>query len=1158
MDKITGKSLFHFENSLNSGLYPTITPELGADLVDFLSEDSLFLNKIPSSLEVFLTHAPLVLNYWNSLKAIYKILESRILELSPNSYSSDQGDLIRDCLINNLAIIMHRLEHRDECTSCRKKYFQSKHCKNPCEQWPGGIRYTKRFLEYEDQNSKELKYIDKVILEKKLQRIEGILDADIVIEDFQGFKLTSLLLLTKTNEPSQDLQTFLLLHKLSESNLLDTEHYGLPKFDTVKTYSYFEKGNPWSKRRSSFINNSANLNTRFREKYPFIAGFVTRTEPSVKTINYMRRRCIRLLNRLQNNNPKDYIALSMNYLEKLTSPRVKNLSKLWLLNEIIFPKSSNIVHSKHGRGDIRYLNNFLLKEHDQFPCKDDWQLMLKRIKPLLTQSSQYLCVAEFFTKIWEHSDNPHKNENLELPKKTYERYLQSSSSFLVGFAFHQLQMNLKFIRSLHPASIARGLATLDIQKAQYYFEVICNEISQKSYDVWLLRFIYELDDAIHSLMVNKNHIGDLARGIRLGLLALRFQWPGVLYGNFSQRNQPTFNTPFQWDNKIPLSIWSKSKWKTPNTSRANFGLLGWRHSIFDKFLLDHLHELGDPSCPSKYPELKSINIEHYLVLADPERLLDLLSFKVPLLRCHGRSIRLSDANEYNLPPHLKKELKRLNEDLDNGKYVDIFNNEHDPQEDLNHFLSNLGSRMLTAMEGHFTPSDLRHESCMLCRSDRDNHDHFTPFILQNVDHAYQWRRDENGWTKDIVLQQFKKNFSSSFWTKIHKFSDHFLKLECPQWFAEAILLELNQRIQKNILEKSFHFKVSKLTTNAIRNGDVKFLLQLLKTNIAISENVALAALLDAENYEWQQTLNGGANLPIGKVTSEPWLRELWKKLGGNDTTLKSIVQDRFINNPVFSDVIIKNFLPDFNSIKSDEQTNYVINLLEHNPDHFLKNVSDHLKLCLSSDQVLSEKAIKLKVQHGMDAIFALNLLESNSPLGERYAMEYFNSVAQDDADFEDNLMMICDSPNKHSTEFGLELLTKHQLALNMPKMLLMLKENRHKNIKLFVASYLANNNNRFINTSDFDIGILRTRNTERYTKELVKKRLSTQIKNKSKTPDMLFKALKELSYGLIQSDKEWALKRLTLLGMDKHQIPEIIIKDIEETKNESYASISTK
>ena len=65
--------------------------------------------------------------------------------------------------------------------------------------------------------------------------------------------------------------------------------------------------------------------------------------------------------------------------------------------------------------------------------------------------------------------------------------------------------------------------------------------------------------------------------------------------------------------------------------------------------------------------------------------------------------------------------------------------------------------------------------------------------------------------------------------------------------------------------------------------------------------------------------------------------------------------------------------------------------------------------------------------------------------------------------------MICDSPNKHTREFGLELLNQHHLSLNMPKILLMLKENRHKNIRFFVASYLANNENRFINISDFDI-----------------------------------------------------------------------------------------
>ena len=62
------------------------------------------------------------------------------------------------------------------------------------------------------------------------------------------------------------------------------------------------------------------------------------------------------------------------------------------------------------------------------------------------------------------------------------------------------------------------------------------------------------------------------------------------------------------------------------------------------------------------------------------------------------------------------------------------------------------------------------------------------------------------------------------------------------------------------------------------------------------------------------------------------------------------------------------------------------------------------------------------------------------------------------------------------------------------------------------------------------------------SKELVKKRISSQIKRKAKSPDMLFNSLKELSYGLIQSDKEWAIKHLTLLGIDKHHIPEIKIK----------------
>ena len=119
-------------------------------------------------------------------------------------------------------------------------------------------------------------------------------------------------------------------------------------------------------------------------------------------------------------------------------------------------------------------------------------------------------------------------------------------------------------------------------------------------------------------------------------------------------------------------------------------------------------------------------------------------------------------------------------------------------------------------------------------------------------------------------------------------------------------------------------------------------------------------------------------------------------------------------------------------------------------------------------------------------------------------------------------------------------------------------ENRHKNIRLYVAKTLVQNENKFIDVEDFDLSILRTRNIERYTKELVKKKLTHQLHGKSGSSAKFLEVLKELSYGLIKSDKEWALKKLTLLNMLGESIPEIKIKNQEETYNEGCANISTK
>ena len=68
-------------------------------------------------------------------------------------------------------------------------------------------------------------------------------------------------------------------------------------------------------------------------------------------------------------------------------------------------------------------------------------------------------------------------------------------------------------------------------------------------------------------------------------------------------------------------------------------------------------------------------------------------------------------------------------------------------------MEELGNQHLTAMDGHFTPSDLRHEACELCKADsKSNIEFFEPFIFQNNDTAYQYRFNK-GLPKQSIGQQ---------------------------------------------------------------------------------------------------------------------------------------------------------------------------------------------------------------------------------------------------------------------------------------------------------------------------------------------------------------------------------------------------------------------
>ena len=181
--------IHQIENCLEAQLFPTITPEWGDELVELIEQDIIPLD----TLRVFLEYAPFSINYWNNIKSIYKLLEAKLVKLSQLKRRTYKHKYEISLIINNLAVIFSRLEKQRDCSKCPGFYSQKRKqpifCKNPCEQWPGGIRYARSNLDH------TLKLYDKSEIINRLKKVEGIHAAEIFIETRNSIQEVSLLLL---------------------------------------------------------------------------------------------------------------------------------------------------------------------------------------------------------------------------------------------------------------------------------------------------------------------------------------------------------------------------------------------------------------------------------------------------------------------------------------------------------------------------------------------------------------------------------------------------------------------------------------------------------------------------------------------------------------------------------------------------------------------------------------------------------------------------------------------------------------------------------------------------------------------------------------------------------------------------------------------------
>ena len=1118
--------VYHFENCLDAGLTPLITPELGDELKKLVDQGIIPL----STLTVFLGHAPFAINYWNNIKAIYKLLETRLIELSELKRHSYKHKFEISLIVRNLALLFSRLETPMDCSKCPGYFRQSKKqptfCNNPCEHWSGGIKLTRQMLEYDGHTFDKKEFTDQFI------KVDGIHAAEIFIETKNSEDKISLLLLVDEFMDRKELTNFIkLAQKFNEGDSAQN----FPKIQTIRFFNSNEFKHPWTSRGASNNGPQAHFFSQVtNEVYADIKPLTDNARPSKKTIQYMRRRSRRLLRSLQQTNTKIYIDLCIAFFAHLDYPQKNKMSSQWLLHEIIFGTDMSVQQSQNGRGKIEYPKDYGQRAQRSEPCQTEWDKAIEKIKPLIIKGSSYLIVTEFCLKIWSDQSDEKRKVWLGLSINCLNNYLQSSSKVIAQFALEQLELEPEKINALEPASMARGLATVETEMAEYYFNLFFQNHKELINSMWMTRFSYDFDDAICSIKSHANTDDEKERCLVLGLLSLQLPWNGYInikVDNFQKKDQfqlpkeiiKKIKNPLRWNSKLRPSTWRNGKWKRPNVSQSDRGLMGWPHSIFDKDLVT-------------MDSVPRIRLDHYLLNANPHRLINLLSLKTHLLLCHGAPISIMEIEDDLLTRKSVLEKKRY----------EIFETQTRNSIRTN-AAEDISLAIATEETGHYTQADLRIDPCEVCGSSYRNHAPFIPFSERESKAMTDYKRK---WGRGPHVQS--KRIKTAFWEKVGEHEQKFKVLDPAKWLQTEVLISLNRRMNNEELEPAIIGKIYKNTAKAINNGNDEIVLRLLKEDItSIPVRTIISRVISVDESLWVNKYKNGKIFKKMLSESSESIPYLWKRLGYKSIEERELLNQRFFQNSELSSLIIKNFIPEFIENLSDEQASFLSSCIDFRPELF--NLEDGLLMqaCLTSHSVINEKALETVKEIGITTFFAIGLIESDFPKAEDVAKEYFLALDPASDGYIDDVLSLCDSPHERTRYFGLELIERNKNIIQMPQLLLRLKENRHKNIMKFLANEMVEYSAVAPDSLDFDIHILRSRNSERDAKELVKRRLEKTIPNyqQSKLKDLI-KALRELSLGLVPADKEWAIEQLTKLKLRGQEIPEIKVEKIEETTNE--------
>ncbi len=382
-----------------------------------------------------------------------------------------------------------------------------------------------------------------------------------------------------------------------------------------------------------------------------------------------------------------------------------------------------------------------------------------------------------------------------------------------------------------------------------------------------------------------------------------------------------------------------------------------------------------------------------------------------------------------------------------------------------------------------------------------------------------------------------------FWFIFHNTKiDETTALNCFEYIAHNqqdnyFSLKLWENILLLVPDKQGYFckVVQDVENNVFFYHNASLIPEILYTQIAkhfSSENITiLIENLDENTWtKWSKILLDKF-FENGK-SSPDFLENLLPKITSNANLGKRLFQ-----NPAFATFFKSQKNPALLNISLPEYEEMLFDWLWNNTDLLPMDSQNLFKACLHKLPSLRKFALNFALKQGFTTYFMLKLSESDMPDAMRTAHEYVQSIDANDKIFLENVLAICDSPNRGTRKFAESVLLKNKtILLEKYDIIKYLQENSDVAIQNFVANILieipkttektAETPKKSAQAERFTQEMFRQTNRNRHTKEILKQDI-TLFSNV---------VLLEIARTGAPKDKEWAIAQLALKSLAGEKI----------------------